>query len=166
MVIANIVENDKEEEFPLDSQTKTSQFTKTQFVSQLCRKRPPEILNDLYESSQQSGRKHKCTPLKVSTTKRKRLLSPGTPSSTGLSSPRQCPFSPLSTSCSNSDLETVLNKLKAEGLDSDFQKIIDLVKNDKFPFDNLSLLLFLETVRFFATSSTSEMRYSDITKRF
>jgi hypothetical protein len=60
-------------------------------------------------------------------------MSPGTPSSTGLSSPRQSPFCPLSRSCSNSDLETVLNKLKAEGLDSDFQKIIDLVKNDKFP---------------------------------
>ena len=51
------------------------------FVSQLCRKLLPEILNDLYESSQQSGRKHKCTPLKGSTPKRKRLLSPGTPSS-------------------------------------------------------------------------------------
>jgi hypothetical protein len=49
----------------------------------LCRKLPPEILNDLDESSQQSGRKHKCTPLKGSTPKRKRLLSPGTPSSTG-----------------------------------------------------------------------------------
>jgi hypothetical protein len=47
--------------------------------SQLCTL-PPEILNDLYESSQQSGRKHKCTPLKGSTPKRKRLLSPGTPS--------------------------------------------------------------------------------------
>jgi hypothetical protein len=51
-------------------------------------------------------------------------------------------------------------------LDSDFQKFTELVKNDKFPLDNLSLLLFLETIRFFATSSTSEMRYSDITKRF
>jgi hypothetical protein len=78
-VIANIVANDKEQEFPLASQIKTSQ---TQFfLSQLCRKLPPEILNDLYESSQQSGRKHKCTPLKGSTPKRKRLLSPGTPSS-------------------------------------------------------------------------------------
>jgi hypothetical protein len=76
------VENDKEEEFPLASQIKTSQFTKTQFfLSQLCRKLPPDILKDLYESSQQSGRKHKCTPLKGSTPKRKRLLSPGTPSS-------------------------------------------------------------------------------------
>ena len=75
-MIANIVENDKEEEFPLASQTKTSQFTKTQ-LSQLCRKLPPEFVNDLYESSQQSGRK----PLKGSTPKRKRLLSPGTPSS-------------------------------------------------------------------------------------
>ena len=53
------------------------------FCSQLCRKLPPEILNDLYESSQQSGRKHKCTPLKGSTLKRKRLLLPVTPSSTG-----------------------------------------------------------------------------------
>ena len=51
------------------------------FFFQLCRKLPPEILNDLYESSQQSGRKHKCTPLKGSTPKRKILLSPGTPSS-------------------------------------------------------------------------------------
>jgi hypothetical protein len=93
------------------------------FFSQLCRKLPPEILKDLYESWQQSGRKHKCTPLKAgadkswfftwntpkifappsarriffkcappnlkswirpwkgSTTKRKRHLSPGTPSS-------------------------------------------------------------------------------------
>ena len=66
---------------PLASQTKTSQFTKTQFFFQLCRKLPPEILNDLYESSQQSGRTHKCTPLKGSTPKRKKLLSPGTPSS-------------------------------------------------------------------------------------
>jgi hypothetical protein len=41
------------------------------------------------------GRKHKCTPLKGSIPKRKILLSPGTPSSTGLSSPRQSPFSPL-----------------------------------------------------------------------
>ena len=47
------------------------------FFSQLCRKLPPEFLNYLYESSQQSGRK----PLKGSTPKRKRLLSPGTPSS-------------------------------------------------------------------------------------
>jgi hypothetical protein len=47
----------------------------------LCRKLPPEILNDLYESSQQSGRKHDCTPLKGSTSKRRRLLSPGTSSS-------------------------------------------------------------------------------------
>ena len=78
-MIANIVANDKEQEFPLASQIKTSQ---TQFfLSQLCRKLPPEILNDLYESSQQSGRKHKCTPLKGSTPKRKRLLSLGTPSS-------------------------------------------------------------------------------------
>ena len=77
------MENDKEEEFPLASQTKTSQFTKTQ-LSQLCRKLPPEFVNDLYESSQQSGRKHKCTPLKESTPKRKILLSPGTPKSTGL----------------------------------------------------------------------------------
>ena len=51
------------------------------FCSQLCRKLPPEILNDLYESSQQSGRKHECTPLKGSTSKRRRLLSPGTSSS-------------------------------------------------------------------------------------
>ena len=51
------------------------------FFSQLCRKLPPEILNDLYESSQQNGRKHKCTPLKGTTPKRKILLSPGTPSS-------------------------------------------------------------------------------------
>ena len=141
-------------------------YQDTNFFSQLCRKLPPEILNDLYESSQQSGRKHKCTPLKGSIPKRKRLLSPGTPSSTGLRSPRQCPFSPLSTSCSNSDRETVLSKLKAKGLDSDFQKFIVLIKNEKFPLDNLSLLLFLETIRFFATSNTSEMRYSDITKRF
>ena len=59
---------------------------------QLYRKLPPEILNDLYESSQQSGRKHKCTPLKGSTSKRKRLLSPGTPSSTGYSRQTQLLF--------------------------------------------------------------------------
>jgi hypothetical protein len=44
------VEIVKEEEFPLASQIKTSQFTKTQFfLSQLCRKLPPDILKDLYE---------------------------------------------------------------------------------------------------------------------
>jgi hypothetical protein len=91
--------------------------------------------------------------------KPKVTLLPETPSSTGLSSPRQCSFSPLSTSFSTSDLETVLNKLKAKGLDSDFQKFIELVKNDKFPLDNLLLLLFLETIRFFATSNTSEMHF-------
>jgi hypothetical protein len=106
-------------------------YQDTNFFSQLCRKLPPEILNDLYESSQQSGRKHKCTPLKGSIPKRKRLLSPGTPSSTGLRSPRQCPFSPLSTSCSNSDRETVLSKLKAKGLR--FPKIHSIDKEREIP---------------------------------
>lgn len=37
---------------------------------------------------------------------------------------------------------------------------------DKFPLDNISLLLFLETVRFVSTNTTSEMWYWDTTKRF
>ena len=48
-MIANIVENDKEEEFPLASQTQNVAVYQLRhnLFSQLCRKLPPEILNDL-----------------------------------------------------------------------------------------------------------------------
>jgi hypothetical protein len=35
-----------------------------------------------------------------------------------------------------------------------------------FPLDNLAFVLFMETVRFFSTKNTSEMRYSDTSKLF
>ena len=48
-MIANIVENDKEEKFPLASQTQNVAVYQLRhnLFSQLCRKLPPEILNDL-----------------------------------------------------------------------------------------------------------------------
>ena len=57
----------------------------------------------------------------------------------------------------------VLNKA---GLKEQFLAFFQLVANNSFPLDNLSLLLFLETVKFFYCANTSEMRYSDITKWF
>ena len=56
----------------------------------------------------------------------------------------------------------VLNKA---GLKEQFLAFFQLVANNSFPLDTLSLLLFLETVKIFYCSNTSEMRYSDITKR-
>ena len=56
--------------------------------------------------------------------------------------------------------------LNKAGLKEQFLAFFQLVANNSFPLDNLSLLLFLETVKFFYRANTSEMRYSDITKRF
>ena len=52
------------------------------------------------------------------------------------------------------------------GLKEQFLTFFELVAVNSFPLNNLSLLLFLETVKFYYCSNTSEMRYSDITKRF
>ena len=60
----------------------------------------------------------------------------------------------------------VISKLQACGHATDFRNLLTLVDQEKFPLDNLSFLLFLETVRFMSTNITSEMKYGKTIKRF
>ena len=60
----------------------------------------------------------------------------------------------------------VISKLQACGHATDLRNILTLVDQEKFPLDNSSFLLFLETVRFMSTNITSEMKYGKTTKRF
>ena len=63
-------------------------------------------------------------------------------------------------------INSAFNVLNDAGLGEQFMAFFELVLARKFPLNNISLLLFLETVRFFNCESTTEMRYSDDTKRF
>jgi hypothetical protein len=60
----------------------------------------------------------------------------------------------------------VISKLQACGQATDLSNFLTLVDLEKFPLDNSSFLLFLETVRFMSTNITSEMKYGKTTKRF
>jgi hypothetical protein len=60
----------------------------------------------------------------------------------------------------------VISKLQACGQATDLRNFLTLVDLEKFPLDNSSFLLFLETVRFMSTNITSEMKYGKTTKRF
>ena len=74
---------------------------------------------------------------------------------------------PNADNASSRDLLTiVLNKLETAGCATDFLSFLECVADDKFPLDNISLLLFLDTVRFFNTSTTNQMRYRQQTKTF
>ena len=63
-------------------------------------------------------------------------------------------------------INSAFNVLNDAGLGEQFMAFFELVLARKFPLNNISLLLFLETVRFYNCESTTEMRYSDDTKRF
>lgn len=41
-----------------------------------------------------------------------------------------------------------------------------LIAEEKFPFDNLSFLLFMDVVRFLSLGNSSGMRYDDKIKQF
>ena len=57
----------------------------------------------------------------------------------------------------------ILNRV---GLGTQFHAFFSLIVENKFPLDNISMLLFLETVRFYDCDNTSQMRYLEETRRF
>ena len=72
-------------------------------------------------------------------------------------------------SIDNKESETInsaFSVLNEAGLGEQFMAFFELVLTKKFPLDNIALLLFLETVRFYSCESSTEMRYSENTKRF
>ena len=56
--------------------------------------------------------------------------------------------------------------LKKSGVLNNTCKFLELVSDDIFPFDNISFLLFLDTVNLFATENASGMRYRKETMLF
>ena len=56
-----------------------------------------------------------------------------------------------------------LNKV---GLGTQFHAFFSLIVENKFSLDNISMLLFLETVRFYDCDNTSQVRYLEETKHF
>ena len=107
--------------------------------------------------------KRRSNTSKESTQKRRKLLSPchsfQSPIFNSSCSRRKCPDLHLL-------IETTVTKLEASGKAKDFVNFLSLVKEDKFPLDNISFLLFLETTRFYSQKHTSEMWYYTETKRF
>ena len=57
----------------------------------------------------------------------------------------------------------ILNKV---GLGTQFHAFFSLIVENKFPLDNISMLLFLETVRFYDCDNTSQMQNLEETKCF
>ena len=67
----------------------------------------------------------------------------------------------------NNDLvHSVFKKLEHAGCLNDFITSLHLVNKDKFPLDNISFLLFLDTARFLGLSNSSQMTYPHQTKYF
>ena len=67
----------------------------------------------------------------------------------------------------NDDLfHSVCKKLENAGCLNDFITFLHLVNKDKFPLDNISFLLFLDTARFLGLSNLSQMTYPHQTKHF
>ena len=62
-------------------------------------------------------------------------------------------------------LSIVLTKLLKVGLLSDFCNL-RLIKADKFPLHNISVLLFFEDVHWYSLGNTSQMNYSDECMKF
>ena len=58
----------------------------------------------------------------------------------------------------------VIYKLHARRHATDFINFLTLFDQEKCPLDNLSFLLFLETVRFMSTNISFEMKYGKTTK--
>ena len=60
----------------------------------------------------------------------------------------------------------VLRELKLKGQLEAWEKMMTLIKDGEFPFENISYLLFLDVVQFLSLPNTSLMRYSETVKRF
>jgi hypothetical protein len=56
--------------------------------------------------------------------------------------------------------------LERAGLKEEFSLFFELIETGRYPLDNIALILFLETVKFYSLSNTSKMTYSDASKRF
>jgi len=56
--------------------------------------------------------------------------------------------------------------LEKSGFTEIFLIFFELILEGKYPLDNISLILFLETVQFFNCQTTSQMRYSQESLRF
>ena len=61
---------------------------------------------------------------------------------------------------------SVCKKLESAGYLEDFMTFLNLIDSNKFPLNNISFLLFLDTVRFYGLSHSRQMTYPDQTKRF
>ena len=76
-------------------------------------------------------------------------------------------------SCESSDvkemlnlLPTVLDNLSNDGFDKTLLNFFKLVASKEFPMQNIAFLLWTEMVKWYTCKSTTEMRYSDATKKF
>ena len=63
-------------------------------------------------------------------------------------------------------LPIVLTKLLKIGLLLDFCNFLRLIKADKFPLHNISMLLFFEDVHWYSLGNTSQMTYPDECMKF
>lgn len=134
------------------------------------------LLNDsrnLHGNTPPSSKKHQCTPSKVRTPKRKKLSSytnDDQNSPTNFQSPSNFPHKDnQSKHISESDsglFRCFFAKMQESEYCTDFIKFMKCVVDGSFKLDNLSFVLFMETVQFFCTTITSEMRYSDTSKLF
>lgn len=134
------------------------------------------LLNDsrnLHGNTPPSSKKHQCTPSKVRTPKRKKLSSytnDDQNSPTNFQSPSNFPHKDnQSKHISESDsglFRCFFAKMQESEYCTDFIKFMKCVVDGSFPLDNLSFVLFMETLQFFCTTITSEMRYSDTSKLF
>ena len=136
-----------------------------------------------------SSKKHYSTPAKTRTPKRRKLSWVTTPRSDIFSPPhivvevgKHVKFSPTPNvqspeqilldsedteeDCIVQVFKKFISKLRSSAHYDDFLQFMKSVNDETFPLENLAFVLFMETVRFFSTGSTSEMRYSEETKLF
>lgn len=117
------------------------------------------LLNDsrnLHGNTPPSSKKHQCTPSKVRTPKRKKLSSytnDDQNSPTNFQSPSNFPHKDnQSKHISESDsglFRCFFAKMQESEYCTDFIKFMKCVVDGSFPLDNLSFVLFMETVQFF-----------------
>ena len=63
-------------------------------------------------------------------------------------------------------LATILDKLKEKDLDGTMLEFFQMVKDGKFPLDNMAFQLFTDVIKWYSCKSTCEMRYSRQSKIF
>ena len=63
-------------------------------------------------------------------------------------------------------LPSVIDNLAVEGLAKPLLQFFRLVDKQKYPLDNIALHLWMEVVKWFDVENASQMRYSDVTKKF